>query len=211
MEVQKKFDEIIPKNLRPKIEQIQIQKKFKQDEIVFHENDHYTGFYLVRSGKFKVYNLNYEGKEAILHIFLTGTLIAAAPVFHDIETFYPATCQAIEGGSLSFFEAVEFRNLLKQSPDFSFQFSSLTMNLMRTLRDKTASLMLSDVRTRILDLFKEYGGMKDFIELPIPKNQIALLVGTTPETLSRTLKILEDENILIKKENKYKINMEQDW
>ena len=59
-------------NLQPdtksKLEEIAQIKKYEKGEIVFSETDPFKGFVVIRTGKFKIYNLNPNGKEAILRV-----------------------------------------------------------------------------------------------------------------------------------------------
>ncbi|MCC6276234.1 MAG: Crp/Fnr family transcriptional regulator [Leptospiraceae bacterium] len=203
----KQFWDIIPDHLKEDVKKILIQKKFHPEQIVFHEHDEFRGFYVVESGRFKLYNINYEGKEAILHICSQGGIIAAPHLFQEIS-HYPASCEAIDEGSLSFFDKELFKKLLLKDSGFLFEFSSLIVEMIFMLKQRLTSLMLNDVKQRLLLFLEETGGKNGFIGIPIQKKHLALILGTTPETLSRSLKSLEDEGSIANRDGKYKILVE---
>ena len=62
----------IPDIIKSELEKIAQIKKFQKGEIVFSENDLFKGFVVIKSGKFKIYNLNPNGKEAILRVMNEG-------------------------------------------------------------------------------------------------------------------------------------------
>jgi CRP/FNR family transcriptional regulator len=59
------------------------------------------------------------------------------------------------------------------------------------------NLTLADARKRFLNYLKILKDKKgDTITLPVPKGEIALLLGTAPETFSRLLKKLSNDKII---------------
>lgn len=61
--------------------QICLDQKFEKGQTLFSEGGRAKGFYLVVSGKAKIYKLSREGKEQILHIFGPGEIFGEVPVF----------------------------------------------------------------------------------------------------------------------------------
>lgn len=199
-----RFWDIVPEDIKNDLRSSTRVRKYKQDEFVFMEGEPFKGFFVVEKGKFKVCNINAEGKEHIVSVMAHGELIAAPPVFLEIP-FYPATVQAMEDGALYFFDTESFRKILYSHPDFMFQFARLIMQHLYFLKYKMTSLALAQVKERVKNFLRQVGAEEDFIDLPIPKNQIALLLGTTAESLSRNLKVLEDDGEIISKDNRYKL------
>jgi CRP-like cAMP-binding protein len=107
----------IPDIIKSELEKIAQIKKFQKGEIVFSENDLFKGFVVIKSGKFKIYNLNPNGKEAILRVMNEGEM-AAGPLIFSGAPNYPATLESMENGSVFFFETNQFKQFLKTHPDF---------------------------------------------------------------------------------------------
>ena len=179
-------------NLQPdtksKLEEIAQIKKYEKGE----------------TGKFKIYNLNPNGKEAILRVMSEGEM-AGGPLIFSGAPNYPATLESIENGSVHFFETNQFKQFLKSNPDYQTQFTTQMMQFMHYLRNKTSSLMLLNLKERLMEYLHQNGAEHNFIQLKINKNQLALLLNATPESISRTFKALEEEDLIETKGETYKI------
>lgn len=196
----------IPDSIKVELEKIAQIKKYQKSEIVFSENDPFKGFVVIKKGKFKIYNLNPNGKEAILRVMTEGEM-AAGPLIFSGAPNYPATLESIENGSVYFFETNLFKQFLKTHPDFQNQFTTQMMQFMHYLKNKTSSLMLLNLKERLMEYLKENGAEHNFIQLKINKNQLALLLNATPESISRTFKALEEENLIEAKGENYKLKL----
>jgi CRP-like cAMP-binding protein len=73
---------------------IGVDQVFKRGESIFSEGDEGTGFYIVLSGRVKIFKLSPEGKEQILHIFGSGEPFGEVAVFTGRR--YPAHAEALE-------------------------------------------------------------------------------------------------------------------
>ncbi len=170
--------------------------------MIFTEGDKGNGFYIVETGKIKVFKLSFEGKEHILHIYGPGHTFGEVPVFEGKN--FPASSMAIEKSTIIFLERKKFVSLLTQTPQLGM---NMLADLSRRLREFTIqieNLSLKEVPARlasyILTLSEEQGNEKQVI-LPISKVQLSNLIGTTPETISRILKKMTD-NLLIESKSK---------
>jgi CRP/FNR family transcriptional regulator, dissimilatory nitrate respiration regulator len=72
-------------------------EKSKGDQI-FSEGLEATAFFIVVSGKVKIYKLSPDGKEYTLHIHGPGDPFAEAAIFDSLT--YPASCVALENTTL---------------------------------------------------------------------------------------------------------------
>ncbi|WP_100706228.1 Crp/Fnr family transcriptional regulator [Leptospira hartskeerlii] len=185
---------------------IGIPKRISKGQVVFGERDPYDGFFEIVSGIFKVYSLSHEGKEAILKVFYPGELIASHPIFQPQEPcFYPAFCEALKDGELLYYPKREFTSFLFDNTRALYLFSAVTIQHLNYFRKKLVENLHLSVKDRILNFLRECGASQEFITLPITKNQLASLIGTTPESVSRAFRSLLDESILEEKNSTYRI------
>ncbi|MDP2939453.1 MAG: Crp/Fnr family transcriptional regulator [Candidatus Omnitrophota bacterium] len=192
------------------INHIALIKKYKKEELIFSEGDLAKGFYLVISGRIKVYKLSSSGKEFILDIFTTGQTIAEAAIFSG-ETF-PAYAEALTDSQLLYIPKAEFLRLLKESPDLSLKMLSSFSQRLRKFSVAIEELSLKEVTSRlaryILELSKQSGlrtpkGIE--CKLNLTKEQLAKSLGTISETLSRSLKKLKEKKAISIQANKITI------
>lgn len=188
------------------IERIGIERQFGKDELVFREKDPYEGFFEIVSGNFKVYILNADGKEAIFKIASAGELIATPPIFQTEEPcLYPAFCQALTEGELIFYPKKQFLDFLLGNPKALYLFSVLTVDHVNYFRKKMVENLFLTVKEKILGFLKGLGAETNFVHLPIAKQQLASLLGTTPESVSRAFRFLLDEGIVEENGDRYRI------
>ena len=177
-------------------------KNYNKNELIFSDGDKYTGFFIVLKGKVKVYKLSSAGKESVLHIFRPFDEFAEVPLFEQLSA-YPVNAQTIEDSLLFFIPNNEFLNFTHANPKISFKIIAGFAKKLIALTRKIESLTLSDIPNRLAKyIIEEYNKnhkliiAKPFVSLTISKSNLAGYLGTITETLSRTFKKLQDENII---------------
>jgi CRP/FNR family transcriptional regulator len=187
----------LPDNELSEIEKIAIERRFERGETIFFEGDEGNGFYIVMDGKVKIFKMSLQGKEHILHIFGEGEPFGEVPVFHGQP--FPATAEALVKTSVLFFPRKEFVRVVTQSPSIALNMLAVLSMRLRRFASQIESLSLKEVPARLasylLYLSEEQGGT-DCVELEISKGQLASLLGTIPETLSRILGKMSDEGLI---------------
>jgi len=192
----------LPTEQLVEIEKITGEKTLRRNETLFFEGDEGNGFYMVTGGKVKIFKISPSGKEYILNISGPGGMIAEAPVFNGQP--FPANAQALVHSTLLFFPRDLFVQLVHKSPSIAINMlASLSMRL-RSFAGQIENLSLKEVPARLagylLYSMEEQGG-GHVVQLGISKGQLASLLGTIPETLSRILTKMSREG-LIKVEGK---------
>jgi CRP/FNR family transcriptional regulator len=99
---------------------------------VFWAGDAGNGFYLVRSGRVKIFRTSFSGKEHILHVFGFGEAFGEVAVFAGDR--FPASAVALEASQLLFFPRKTFRGLLAREPDLALQMLALLSRRLRCCR-----------------------------------------------------------------------------
>ena len=197
----------LPKAQCEALAQIAIPRQCKKGQLIFSDGDPGTGFYTIVSGRVKIYKLSPEGKEQIFHFFYQGDVFGEVAVFTGIG--YPANAETQEKSELLFFPRDAFVELIKRDP-------SLALNMLATLSwrlHKFAGLIedlsLKEVPTRLaahlLYLSDIQAGARD-LELEITKGQLAALLGTIPETLSRIMNKMTRQGMIQVGKNSIRIS-----
>lgn len=179
-------------------------KRFEKQQSVFREGDPYKGPFIVIEGQFKIFMIGDAGKEAIMHIFREGEMIAGGPLF--LGGHYPASCAAITDGCLIAFEYDRLKKLLSTDESIQSFFVQKSIRLIPRLKDKIENLTLKNAEMRIVDYLKSLGADRGPVTLDIPKNQIAALLDLTPESVSRVFSQLVAKEILVVDDKTYRLN-----
>jgi CRP/FNR family transcriptional regulator, dissimilatory nitrate respiration regulator len=177
--------------------QICLDQKFAKGQPLFSEGGSAKGFYLIVAGKIKIYKLSLEGKEQILHIFGPGEICGEVPVFAGGN--YPANADAIEPAKALFFPRSAFVELIRREPAIALNMLGILSQRLRRFTHLVEDLSLKEVPGRLaayLIFLGERSGGTEMLELDITKGQLASLLGTIPETLSRILAKMAQQEII---------------
>ncbi len=190
----------LPEEYITEIENIAADKRFGKGDVIFYDGDEGVGFYLVAAGSVKVYKLSPEGKEQILHIVQEGDTIAAVPVFSGQS--FPANACAISPCRLLFFDRKKFIQLITGKPTLTMNLLALLAMRLREFTIQVENLSLKEIPGRLasylLYLAREQGH-PDWVTLNISKGQLANLLGTGPESLSRALSNMKTGKLIEEK------------
>ncbi len=172
-------------------------KNLDRGEAIFTEGDVADGFYVVISGKVKIYKMSLEGKEKILHIFGPPEPFGEVPVFTGKQ--FPAHAQAISNSRLLFFPREAFIKLVSENPSLALNMLAVLSFRLRQFAAQIEHLALKEVPARLasyLALLSEEQSNRRTVTLSISKGQLASLLGTIPETLSRILSKMVQHNLI---------------
>lgn len=167
---------------------IVVDRAIKRGQIIFSEGDEGSGLYVIISGRVKVFKLSSEGKEQILHFFGPGDPIGEVAVFAGKR--FPAHAEALEDSRIFFFPRAAFLTLIKDNPSLALNMLAVLSLRLRRFAALIDDLSLKEVPGRLaaylLYLSRDNNEAEEVI-LDITKGQLASLLGTIPETLSRIL------------------------
>jgi len=170
---------------------------FRKGETIFSEGEDGNGFFVVISGRVKIFKLSAEGKEQILHFFDAGEPFGEVPVFAGQH--FPAHAEAMEESRIFFFPRKSFVELIKRNPSLALNMLAVLSRRLRRFTALIDDLSLKEVPGRLavylLYLSDQKKGAKN-LDLTITKAQLAGLLGTIPETLSRILGKLSSQGLI---------------
>ncbi len=187
----------LPEPYLAKLSEILVDQTFNRGITIFIEGDEAAGFYTVISGRIKIFKLSPDGKEQILHIFGPGNIFGEVPMFAGGH--FPANAETIEKSRVFFFPRTSFIELIKSEPSLAMNMLAELSKKLRQLTRLVEELSLKEVPGRLaayLLLISDEGDTHDTIDLDITKTQLAGLVGTIPETLSRILGRMINQGVI---------------
>lgn len=187
----------LPEEQVEKLSNIGVKNSFKRGETIFSEGDNADGFYLLKTGRIKIFKLSFEGKEQTLHIILPGEPFGEVPVFTG-KTF-PAHAEAMEESDTIFFPRGSFVDLIRNDPSIALNMLAILSKRLKQFIGLVENLSLKEVPQRLasyLIFLSDNDNYNDSIELDVAKGQLANMLGTIPETLSRILSKMVDRNLI---------------
>jgi len=182
-------------------------KKIRKKEILFSDGQEAKGFYVILSGRVKLFKVSSEGKEQILHVVSAPDAFAEAILF--LEGTYPAFAEAMTDCTLLYFPKKDFVQFMRKNPQLSINMIVTLSHYIKRFATLIEELSLKEVSSRIakyiVDLSMKSareGKMTKEVELDLTKTQLALKLGTISETLSRTLAKMKAKGMIEVKKNK---------
>lgn len=163
--------------------------RFKARGGIFAEGDECNGFYIVEKGLVKVFKINKEGKEMILHLARPSSSFGEAALFSG--TSFPAWAEAVEPTTTLFIRKDGILRILNDKPQIVMKMLSGLSQWIRNLVQRIEDLTLSDSEERLQRFLAsrcpEGENPPVEISLGARKAVVASLLGITPETFSRLL------------------------
>jgi len=187
----------LPEDQLLQVAQIAIEKHFNKGEVIFLEGDNGNGFFLVAEGLVKIFKVSSEGKEQILHILGPGEPFGEVPVFSGQQ--FPASAETIIESHLLFFPRTAFVNLISDNPSLALNMLAVLSMRLRQFTVQVENLSLKEVPGRLaayLVYLADEERKEDAVTLNISKGQLASLLGTIPETLSRIFTRMTELNLI---------------
>jgi len=173
-----------------------VVQKLAKDDYLFHEGEPSRGCYLVQSGAVNVHRVSAGGKEQVIHVFRSGESFAEASLASP--TGYPANARAVEPSTVLLIPKEPILALIGRRPDLALRMLGSMSAHLRVLVGMLDDLTLKDVETRLLNWLVKHGrtARAGTIQLPGTKRVLAAELGTSSETLSRTLGRLRDRELI---------------
>lgn len=189
--------------LRPFISSFHINK----GKIIFIEGENADTLYFLESGLVKMLKSTEDGREQIIRILFPGDVFGQAVL--QKNGHYYANAEALQDSNICVIKKNDFEKALNSYPTLS---SKLVLSLYERLRNAEEwlfSLSLLEVEQRlariILTFYDKFKTVEGSIILPIAKKDLASLIGTTRETLSRKLTVFVQKNLIQMSDNEIHI------
>lgn len=165
-------------------------------DTLFEEGEPIKGLYYIVTGRFKLYKTGDEGDRTITRLAGPGDMLGYDGVFE--ERGYRSTAEAVEDAKVCHIDRLTFQRLALSTPAVYF---SAAQRLGKELGETEKMLFavgLGSVASRLAGwLVNLHGeGAEPHIDLPLTREEIAQLLGTTPETVMRMLSQLQSEGMI---------------
>lgn len=187
----------LPDSQLEELRNIALNRHYNKGETIFSDGAEGKGFFVVVEGLVKIFKTSPDGKEQILHIYGPGEPFGQVAVYAGRS--FPASAQAIARSYVLFFPRATFIGLITRIPSLAMNMLAVLSMRLRGFTAQIENLSLKEVSGRLagyLVYLLDEQGNKDFIDLNISKGQLASLLGTIPETLSRIFARMTELNLI---------------
>jgi CRP-like cAMP-binding protein len=172
------------------------ERTYPKNSVILFEDDPGDALYVVAQGQVKVVLIGEDGREVILSVLGVGEFFGEMALIDDEPR--SAHVIAMEDSTLLVLRREDFQGILKQSPGIALALLRELSRRLRRVDEKVGSLVLLDVNGRVaqllLELADEEGG--DRITRKLTHHTIAQMIGSSRETVSRTMRELVDKGLI---------------
>ena len=177
---------------------------FKKKHLLYSVGQRPSTLYFVKSGKIKEFLINEEGKELITGIYTVGDFFGYNEIFKECN--YGKNAKVIEDASLILIPKEEFLQKIHSDTIVAREFIGLLTKNVSENEEVLLNMAYNSLRkkvaqgiTRIIDKFNDMKDGQHFID--ISREDLASVVGSSQESMIRTLKDFKTEKLINVSEN----------
>ena len=174
---------------------------YKKGHIVFYEGKIPTGIYCLEQGKVKIYRVGIDGKEQIVRFSTPGSFLGIRSLLS--EERYTASAATLEDSVICFINKSFFFHLINKYPKMNVEIVGYLCKMLKEAEDKIISIAQKPVRERLAEsllilnhVYKPNGKSVSEPKILLSREDLANILGTATETVSRLLHELKDENLI---------------
>lgn len=173
-----------------------MEKNYEKGAFLMHEGEPCDGFFLVLSGKVRVYKSSSSGKEQVLLLAEKGMTFGEDGLFG--QGTYQEMARAVTACKVLHIPRSHFLEMLKSNPELSLQVMESLSLWIRRLASSVENAVFHSARAKaaryLMDLHEKENSTS--LVLPNKKKEIADQLGLAPETLSRAFHELNESHLI---------------
>lgn len=194
------FQGLSPPELRA-ISQAAHLRRVERQGFFFHQGDPATVFYILVDGQVKLTEVTPEGQQVLVRFVSAGEAIGLIAALEN--TVYPLSAQAMEDCQALAWDGTSLEQLMERYPQIAMNGMRLISQRWHELEERYRELATERVEQRVaqavLRLVRQVGRKVEggiLIDLPLTRQDLAEMIGTTLYTVSRILSRWEQEKLV---------------
>lgn len=174
---------------------------FGPGEVLYHQGDACEGIFCIRDGLVGERRIDADGQSALVRLNHAGTTLGYQELL--TKTAYRNSAEVLQECHVCFLSRSVVSELLAKNLSLGERFLRRSIRDMRQTEDSYIVAMNASIRSRLLHallvLYEHYGKFEGsrghVLEIPISRHDLAALIGTGPETISRTIRKLQEDRL----------------
>jgi CRP-like cAMP-binding protein len=176
-------------------------RRLAEDEFLYYQGDPATHLYVVLAGSLKLVQIDPEGRQVLLRYARPGEAFAILAVLGDMP--FPTSAQSVEDSLVMGWDQGSMKELMLRYSTLAMRALEVLVRHTREFQDRIRELSTERVERRIaravLRLARQSGrkiAEGVLIDLPVSRQDLAEMSGTTLFTVSRTLSQWEAQGLI---------------
>lgn len=177
------------------------ERQVEDGSFLFYQDDPADHIYVIKSGRIKLTQLSDDGQQVLMRVATPGMMIAIIAIVPGIV--YPVTAQAAEDCQLFSWTNEAMNRLIEHHPQLAFKVMRHLADHVREFQDRYRELATERVERRlartIIRLASQAGKKTPegvLLDLPLTRQDLAEMTGTTLYTVSRILSQWESKGLV---------------
>lgn len=170
----------------------------RRDEQIYAPGSTSAQLMVVHTGQVKISRLSADGHEQIVRVLGPGDFVGESAFLTGARPDHFAV--ALQEGSMCVFRHADLGRLMQEHPSVGMRMLQTVSRRLGQTEQRLAAAVSVDVSARLADyllgLPATHVGGRQQVRLPLAKKDIASLLDTTPESLSRQLRRLGDAGMI---------------
>ncbi|MGQ8873000.1 Crp/Fnr family transcriptional regulator [Paenibacillus sp. TSA_86.1] len=172
-------------------------RSYDKGEYVVQEGERSDTLFVIHQGSVKLSKYNENGKEHIIRFLFSGDFFGQNSLLH--QTPHQSNAEVLETSSICSIRKEDFDQVLEHDPKLAYHFLLAITRLLNETDEWNSNLSAMTTEQKIAKLLLDFhtrNHANHEIRLPVFKKDMALLLGITPETLSRKLNLMQHQRLL---------------
>jgi CRP/FNR family transcriptional regulator, cyclic AMP receptor protein len=191
----------LPASVLQTFESLKITNSYPKGATLFNEGQSSHGIYMLCQGRVKLSTCSRDGKVIILRIAEAGEILGLSATVSDSS--YETTAEALEPCQLNFVRKQDFMRFLQQNPEASLSVAKQLSRTYHKAYSQIRSFGLSQCAgDRLAKLLLDWSEAKPsgnggvHLRMTFTHEEIAEMIGTSRETVSRLLKDFRERKLI---------------
>ncbi|MBL0387587.1 Crp/Fnr family transcriptional regulator [Tumebacillus sp. ITR2] len=179
-----------------KISQLLVRRSFAEKTGLFLQGESLQTVYFIVSGKVKIYRNDESGREQVVTVLQEGDMFPHVGFFST--GVYPAHAVMIESGEMFTLSTERFRHLIESTPSLCLKLLAVIEHKYMELQSRLSEMVMHDTHGRLVLMLIRLSRLhgepleaRTRLNIPITNQELANMIGTSRETVNRTLNQLK--------------------
>lgn len=178
-----------------------IETSFTTGSFLFYQDDPADRIFILKHGRVKLYQLSEDGQQVMMRVMTPGILIAAIGLVEG--AVYPVSAEAAEACKVVYWSHETMLNYVERFPKLALNAMKVLAGHVREFQNRYRELATERVERRlartVLRLANQVGRKTEegvLLDLPLTRQDLAEMSGTTLYTVSRILSKWESQGLV---------------
>lgn len=175
-------------------------RHLKKGEFLYRAGDSDDSLYVINKGMIRVTRMASNGKEQLVRLLYPGDFTGEWTIF-DQASEHEEYAEAIREASMCIINREDMNQILADHPTITRFLLKEVANRLSQSERQAMNLSTENVLSRLIYFLEQNTdpklGNQQIVKLPMARKDIAAYLGTTPESVSRKFKELEEAGVIL--------------